>query len=205
MWRHTLDRSIHEYYGSNWSRPFDQDFHLVLNVAIGGWFLDGPDEDDVWSYPEAEMWVDSVTVWPLDYIIDPEQTTCKTSEQCDNCRPDTGFCAGKKAYTSYVLKDGTFEGTCAADETKSATELCWSLKWYCHDPNAQNTLDLTDTHCGPGWNTIGCCYAGNNGASCGHDDVVSDLTDVLTAWFAKTGECGGSISDLNVECAAEPG
>ena len=81
MWRHNLNTNIHSYYGNSWTSPFDEHFHLVLNVAIGGWFLDGPDPDDVWTYPEAEMWVDSVTVWPLEYIIDESQTSCETSDK----------------------------------------------------------------------------------------------------------------------------
>ena len=115
MWRHNLNTNIHSYYGSAWTSPFDEHFHLgvfwnlvfwffgpvlahistkkstksaqvskpvkVLNIAIGGWFLDGPDPDDVWNYPEAEMWVDSVTVWPLEYIIDESQTSCETSDK----------------------------------------------------------------------------------------------------------------------------
>ena len=81
MWRHNLNTNIHSYYGNSWTSPFDEHFHLVLNVAIGGWFLDGPDPDDVWTYPAAEMWVDSVTVWPLEYIIDETQTTCETSDK----------------------------------------------------------------------------------------------------------------------------
>ena len=29
-----------------------------MNVAVGGDFLDGPDANDIFNYPEAEMWVD---------------------------------------------------------------------------------------------------------------------------------------------------
>ena len=47
-------------------QPFDQEFHLVLNVAVGGDFLDNPLPSTVWNYPDAEMWVDYVKVYPLE-------------------------------------------------------------------------------------------------------------------------------------------
>merc|ERR1712135_30606 len=49
-------------------QPFDQDFHMILNVAIGGDYLNGPDPDTKWNYPDAEMWVDYVRVYPLEDI-----------------------------------------------------------------------------------------------------------------------------------------
>ena len=61
-------------------------------------------------------------------ILDENATACSTSNNCNDCRPDTEFCSGNNKYTSYVLKDGTYTGDCVADETKSAVELCWSLK-----------------------------------------------------------------------------
>ena len=65
-------------------QPFDQEFYLILNVAVGGHFLDGPDPWDQWFYPEAEMWVDWVKFYDLadigelpDYecIANPHATT----------------------------------------------------------------------------------------------------------------------------------
>ena len=38
---------------------------MILNVAVGGHFLDGPDPWDVWYYPEAEMWVDWVKFFDI--------------------------------------------------------------------------------------------------------------------------------------------
>jgi len=46
-------------------QPFDQYFHLLLNVAIGGDFLDNPTEDTTWNYPDAQMMVDYVKVYQL--------------------------------------------------------------------------------------------------------------------------------------------
>ena len=47
-------------------QPFDRNFYLILNVAVGGNFLEGPDPWDVWDYPEAEMWVDWVKWYTMD-------------------------------------------------------------------------------------------------------------------------------------------
>ena len=47
------------FYEKN-RQPFDHAFYLILNVAVGGDFLEGPDANDIFNYPEAEMWVDWV-------------------------------------------------------------------------------------------------------------------------------------------------
>ena len=47
-------------------QPFDQEFYMILNVAVGGDYLDNPKPDTKWNYPAAEMWVDYVRVKPLD-------------------------------------------------------------------------------------------------------------------------------------------
>ena len=70
MFKHNLNTNIHDYYGTKWTTPFDQYFHIVLNTAIGGDFVAGPDEDDVWEYPGAEFKIQSVKITPLEDIID---------------------------------------------------------------------------------------------------------------------------------------
>ncbi len=60
--------------------PFDQDFHLLLNLAVGGWFDGGvePSED----FEEAQMLVDYVRVYELtgrDYMEPKEPLTEKES------------------------------------------------------------------------------------------------------------------------------
>ena len=64
---------------------------------------------------------------------------------------------------------------------------------------------------GPGepcaeWATIGCCYAGDNGAGCDQAATGQDLTEVRTMWFEATGECNDAngnseLDDLSVTCA----
>ena len=70
----------------------------MLNTAIGGDFVDGPDENDVWTYPEAEFQIDSIKITPLADIVDHDQTTCATDDRCANCRDDTAECSGSNAY-----------------------------------------------------------------------------------------------------------
>ena len=47
-------------------QPFDQYFYLILNTAIGGDYLENPKPDTQWNYPDAEMHVDYVKVYPLE-------------------------------------------------------------------------------------------------------------------------------------------
>ena len=96
MWRHNLNRVIHPFYGNSWQSPFDEYFYIILNVAIGGDFLAGPDPSDVWYYPEAEFWIDSIKITPLEDIVDNSRTECKWDKRCDNCRPNTSECASEK-------------------------------------------------------------------------------------------------------------
>ena len=73
--------------------PFNNEFYVLLNVAIGGWFLDGPDEDTVWSYPEAELWVDSIKLYDLEEVTD--SITCAADEEAsvaDLCFAATAIC-----------------------------------------------------------------------------------------------------------------
>ena len=63
---------------------------------------------------------------------------------------------------------------------------------------------------GPGepcaeWATIGCCYAGDNGAGCDQAATGQDLSEVRTFWFDATGECNDAngnseLDDLSVTC-----
>jgi len=62
----SIDKIIQEGTYSRNGQPFDKDFYLILNVAVGGDFLDGPDWNDEWFYPGAEMHVDWVK-W-YDYV-----------------------------------------------------------------------------------------------------------------------------------------
>jgi len=51
-------------YGTAFLKPYDQRFHIIFNLAVGGNFLDGPDPWDSWSQPD--LIVDWVTVHQRD-------------------------------------------------------------------------------------------------------------------------------------------
>ena len=65
------------------------------------------------------------------------------------------------------LCDCEDEQFCRVVPTTDNVTICWNLKWYCHDPQANAIHDMRNTAChGDNWSTIGCCYGGDNGASC---------------------------------------
>ena len=39
---------------------------------------------------------------------------------------------------------------CEAKDTSTNQFICGKLKWYCHDPNAQNIVDMTGSVCSNG-------------------------------------------------------
>ena len=41
-WSVNIDRIMQDPFYKEKGQPFDQDFYLILNVAVGGWFVDGP-------------------------------------------------------------------------------------------------------------------------------------------------------------------
>jgi beta-glucanase (GH16 family) len=75
-WSISLDRIMQSPFYKEKGQPFDQEFYLILNVAVGGHFLEGPDPWDEWFYPEAEMWVDWVKFYDLDDIGDLPDYEC---------------------------------------------------------------------------------------------------------------------------------
>ena len=38
----SIDKIMQSPFYKEKGQPFDQNFYLILNVAVGGWFLDGP-------------------------------------------------------------------------------------------------------------------------------------------------------------------
>ena len=218
MFRHNLNREIKsDYYGSKWTTPFDQYFYVILNVAIGGDFIDGPDPEDTWSYPEAEMWIDSIKITPLEEIVDQSATSCESDPRCENCQDDTEECSGENSYLQYHLLDESYEDlACEPNESMSNGALCGTLKWLCHDPNAQNELNLGEQSvCKDDWGTIGCCYGDDGGESCNRDNLLEDATDIFTYRYSVIDRCGNwkwdaasndmqLTGDTHVECKAEP-
>ena len=111
-------------------QPFVQNFYLIMNVAVGGWFLDGPgrvkfelkaldwektlegynytctDPWDEFYYPAAEMWVDWVKVWALEDIevIDEYDYTCKANPD----RSQEELCGSANVSSNLISRKTSF-------------------------------------------------------------------------------------------------
>ena len=90
-------------------QPFDQSFYLILNVAVGGWFLDGPDPWDEFFYPEAEMWVDWVKFFDLNDIdeVPDYDYTCVA-----NPNSSTEDLCGAASWACYEQNYANMGGVC---------------------------------------------------------------------------------------------
>ena len=87
--------------------------------------------------------------------------------------------------------------TCGSNVAAENVEICGALKWHCHDPGAQDIVDLTDTSChGDQWGTVGCCYGDGGGTSCDRDELMADGDEIFNDWYAATGDCSGTASQM---------
>lgn len=66
--RRTWHPDNNRFYPDDDSAPFDRDFHILLNMAVGGDFDDGrmPPND----FESAEMLIDYVRVYQFDYLLE---------------------------------------------------------------------------------------------------------------------------------------
>jgi hypothetical protein len=60
----------------NNGEPWNKDFHMLLNLAVGGNYLAGPDEDDHLSWSHDELVIDSVRVYTASGDPLPPLPTC---------------------------------------------------------------------------------------------------------------------------------
>ncbi|SES31090.1 glycoside hydrolase family 16 protein [Salisediminibacterium halotolerans] len=137
--------------------PFDQEFHMILNLAVGGWY--GGDPDETTEFP-GQVEVDYVRAYedanaehpPPGEKIDP-----------DNGAEDEGLApvdesANWTEVGENLIEDGTFEETTEfGDENDS---LVWNIfNMGDHDPNAgtadfsieDNVLNATINQVGWAW------------------------------------------------------
>ena len=86
--------------------------------------------------------------------------------------------------------------TCGTNRDSSNTDICWTLKWHCHDPVANGYVDMSSTSCSTEqWDTIDCCYAENNGAGCDRSILIDDGDQILNEWYQSLQ--GGPGIELN--------
>ena len=79
------------------------------------------------------------------------------------------------------------------------TDACWNLKWYCHDPVAINIFDIP--RCDDGaWQTVGCCYSGDNGAGCNRDMLLEEANIMYDQWHSAGNNCDSNWGEMREVC-----
>lgn len=122
--------------------PFDQEFHMILNLAVGGWYGGEPDETTVFP---GQVEIDYVRVYedadaehpPPGEWIDPEE-----SEEPDENEPlPVDETKNWMEIGENLIEDGTFDTTTEfGDEVNG---LVWNVfNMGQHDPNA-GTADFS--------------------------------------------------------------
>jgi len=110
-------------YSKN-GQPFDKDFYIILNVAVGGDFLDGPDWNDQFYYPDAEMHVDWVK-W-YDYTGGDNNGGGGSCEcKANSASSDSELCANAK----WACYDQNYAPNMAPACTNEWRNCCYN--WAC--------------------------------------------------------------------------
>ena len=78
------------------------------------------------------------------------------------------------------------EDKCQVKSEAPNDQICWNLKWYCHDPVAIGIYDIP--HCDT-WETAGCCYGGDNGLGCDTDLLRQDANTIYDQWVSAGHAC----------------
>lgn len=124
-----------DWYSENghYPAPFNQDFFLILNLAVGGWF--GGDPDDTTEFP-AQVEVEYVRVYE-DANADHEAIPTPKDPADEEPVEDDGLDrdpANWQAVGDNLIEDGSFENT----ETfgNEVDSLTWNVfNMADHDPN----------------------------------------------------------------------
>lgn len=140
---------------NNWmysapGQPFDQDFYMILNVAIGGDYLDDPDSSTKWNYPDAEMYVDYVRVYPLEDISTYQcaaKPTASVSDVCGSigwaCSSDNTYADVSSACTQQLMNCCSGATSCSSDETIQMANAVFQL--YDSQLNSDTSCDFSGT------------------------------------------------------------
>lgn len=189
-----IDRKISYMYSEN-GQPFDQEFYVILNVAIGGDYLDNPKPETVWEYPDAEMWVDYVRVTPLEEIT---SSKCVAKDDADI----NALCGS----ANWACTSQNF-----ADVSSQCTEEFYSC---CSNPaSCDNVTELVsaiyteydrqvheDDSCNFG-GTAHKEYALKDSDVDVGDCVINDGADAQSICYSLEWACGGqTYADVSKEC-----
>lgn len=122
--------------GGYYPAPFNQDFHVILNLAVGGWY--GGEPDATTEFP-AQVEVDYVRVYE-DANADYDKSATPILDEDDEDDPEPGEeldrdPANWQAIGNNLVEDGTFEETVTfGDPDNLSTWNTFNLGD--HDPNA---------------------------------------------------------------------
>ncbi|AOM81708.1 glycoside hydrolase family 16 protein [Salisediminibacterium beveridgei] len=124
----------HTEYGE-YPAPFDQEFHMILNLAVGGWY--GGEPDETTEFP-GQVEVDYVRVYedadaehppPGDYI-DPDEGENGEEEGPEPVDPTKNW----EEIGDNLIEDGTFDETTEFGDEEDS--LVWNVfNMGDHDPN----------------------------------------------------------------------
>ena len=117
--------------------PFDQEFHLILNIAVGGaWGGQQGIDPSVWP---QEMVVDYVRVYQKDYVTgDEENPSQVTNIEASNIMSNTAFLKWDLATDDKMVKEYEvyINGTLFETNSHNAVQLNGLL------PNQSNTIGI---------------------------------------------------------------
>ncbi|WP_440897033.1 carbohydrate binding domain-containing protein [Amphibacillus sp. Q70] len=101
--------------------PFDQDFHIVLNLAVGGWY--GGDPDETTEFEDSRVLVDYVRAYELTgrEYREPEEPVFEGEELPDNA---------KEAIDGNYVYDPNFEQGFTTLRTDSDVESNWDKNYW---------------------------------------------------------------------------
>ncbi|QKS72369.1 carbohydrate binding domain-containing protein [Paenalkalicoccus suaedae] len=94
--------------------PFDQEFHLILNLAIGGWYGGNPDETTEFN---QAVKVDYVRAYEMDEYREPVEPISEPSELPENT---------KQPVDGNYLYDPSFDGDISSIRTPADLESSFS-------------------------------------------------------------------------------
>ena len=105
-WYVPMDGSSDRYTAPR--QPWDRAFYFVFNVAVGGWFLDDPTQEDAAAWSSPEMIIDYVRV---------EQREGDADGVCEHADDQT--------------LEPVFQSVCSVKDGVAEGDLEGALSWVC--------------------------------------------------------------------------
>ena len=136
--------------------PFDQEFHMILNLAVGGWY--GGDPDETTEFP-GRVEIDYVRAYedadaeypPPGEYIDPDENGSGEDDGPEPVDPSKNWVE----IGDNLIEDGTFDDTTAFGDEDNP--LTWNVfNMADHDPNGGTAdFDVVDGELNATVNQVG--------------------------------------------------